>query len=512
MIELDTLDYLFISNKNPEDFPDYQLVESCTELDPRLNGVFVFYEKADSLDMYDSIVSEGTLNSMHCGLLFKRKPLSALNILLRKEDFYYFTELFVEKYGSIEGIFQYLNKDELDKRAMLENERFSKKPDVGDSGEPLAKENEALDGESLVNVGAADESLAKEDEVQEDDLRETPEQSLVIEGEGNQHNLSVSQKEMQDLDESTAVKDSNETSEQSTEELKPQTAEQSTEELEQSTERQSTEESPEQSTENLEQSTKEQSTEVLEQPTEEQSTEDLEHPTEETPEQSSSENPTNKALEDKAIDLIALRLFGNLKELIVEHDLKQYSETQKDFEDTVQTIVEMVYSNVSNNLGDIVKKSVEDVYSRLREEAGPEHEDLDEEKLKSILQDILKVYFTDNYSNNYLEKLLDCVLDIQESCKLYNEKLSEDLGTLRKNIEPKLNNVADKLEGLDRRFDDFDSKTSVLQKGVDTETDIVLRSAEYLLKIREELNDISALVEKLQTQFSDAFAVEDDLI
>ena len=102
------LEYLQIANKQLE-IP-ITVVEDCADFSQDLAGVYVYFENEDKFNIMDKIVALGTIEATHCSQLFEQAPVEAYKILLKRSGWNSFTEYFINKFGSINEIFAYLNK------------------------------------------------------------------------------------------------------------------------------------------------------------------------------------------------------------------------------------------------------------------------------------------------------------------------------------------------------------------------------------------------------------------
>ena len=106
------LEYLQIANKQLE-IP-ITVVEDCADFSQDLAGVYVYFENEDKFNIMDKIVALGTIEATHCSQLFEQAPVEAYKILLKRSGWNSFTEYFINKFGSINEIFAYLNKGNTD--------------------------------------------------------------------------------------------------------------------------------------------------------------------------------------------------------------------------------------------------------------------------------------------------------------------------------------------------------------------------------------------------------------
>lgn len=117
------LEYLQIANKQLE-IP-ITVVEDCADFSQDLAGVYVYFENEDKFNIMDKIVALGTIEATHCSQLFEQAPVEAYKILLKRSGWNSFTEYFINKFGSINEIFAYLNKDNTDALAHEQQDFFT---------------------------------------------------------------------------------------------------------------------------------------------------------------------------------------------------------------------------------------------------------------------------------------------------------------------------------------------------------------------------------------------------
>lgn len=117
------LDYLQITNKQLE-IP-ITVVEDCADFSQNLAGVYVYFENEDKFNIMDKIVALGTIEATHCSQLFEQAPVEAYKILLKRSGWNSFTEYFINKFGSINEIFAYLNKGNTDALAQEQQDFFT---------------------------------------------------------------------------------------------------------------------------------------------------------------------------------------------------------------------------------------------------------------------------------------------------------------------------------------------------------------------------------------------------
>ena len=117
------LEYLQITNKQLE-IP-ITVVEDCADFSQDLAGVYVYFENEDKFNIMDKIVALGTIEATHCSQLFEQAPVEAYKILLKRSGWNSFTEYFINKFGSINEIFAYLNKGNTDALAHEQQDFFT---------------------------------------------------------------------------------------------------------------------------------------------------------------------------------------------------------------------------------------------------------------------------------------------------------------------------------------------------------------------------------------------------
>lgn len=117
------LEYLQIANKQLE-IP-ITVVEDCADFSQDLAGVYVYFENEDKFNIMDKIVVLGTIEATHCSQLFEQAPVEAYKILLKRSGWNSFTEYFINKFGSINEIFAYLNKGNTDALAHEQQDFFT---------------------------------------------------------------------------------------------------------------------------------------------------------------------------------------------------------------------------------------------------------------------------------------------------------------------------------------------------------------------------------------------------
>ena len=101
------------------------VVEDCADFSQDLAGVYVYFENEDKFNIMDKIVALGTIEATHCSQLFEQAPVEAYKILLKRSGWNSFTEYFINKFGSINEIFVYLNKSNTDALAQEQQDFFT---------------------------------------------------------------------------------------------------------------------------------------------------------------------------------------------------------------------------------------------------------------------------------------------------------------------------------------------------------------------------------------------------
>lgn len=101
------------------------VVEDCADFSQDLAGVYVYFENEDKFNIMDKIVALGTIEATHCSQLFEQAPVEAYKILLKRSGWNSFTEYFINKFGSINEIFVYLNKGNTDALAQEQQDFFT---------------------------------------------------------------------------------------------------------------------------------------------------------------------------------------------------------------------------------------------------------------------------------------------------------------------------------------------------------------------------------------------------
>lgn len=160
------LEYLQIANKQLE-IP-ITVVEDCADFSQDLAGVYVYFENEDKFNIMDKIVVLGTIEAIHCSQLFEQAPVEAYKILLKRSGWNSFTEYFINKFGSINEIFAYLNKGNTDALAHEQQDFFT-----GAQEEDLTEDD--------VNTVAQDATI----ESSEDDNTTLAQETSEGDSEGN---------------------------------------------------------------------------------------------------------------------------------------------------------------------------------------------------------------------------------------------------------------------------------------------------------------------------------------
>lgn len=160
------LEYLQIANKQLE-IP-ITVVEDCADFSQDLAGVYVYFENEDKFNIMDKIVALGTIEAIHCSQLFEQAPVEAYKILLKRSGWNSFTEYFINKFGSINEIFAYLNKGNTDALAHEQQDFFT-----GAQEEDLTEDD--------VNTAAQDATI----ESSEDDNTTLAQETSEGDSEGN---------------------------------------------------------------------------------------------------------------------------------------------------------------------------------------------------------------------------------------------------------------------------------------------------------------------------------------
>lgn len=144
------------------------VVEDCADFSQDLAGVYVYFENEDKFNIMDKIVALGTIEAIHCSQLFEQAPVEAYKILLKRSGWNSFTEYFINKFGSINEIFAYLNKGNTDALAHEQQDFFT-----GAQEEDLTEDD--------VNTVAQDATI----ESSEDDNTTLAQETSEGDSEGN---------------------------------------------------------------------------------------------------------------------------------------------------------------------------------------------------------------------------------------------------------------------------------------------------------------------------------------
>ena len=139
------LEYLQIANKQLE-IP-ITVVEDCADFSQDLAGVYVYFENEDKFNIMDKIVALGTIEATHCSQLFEQAPVEAYKILLKRSGWNSFTEYFINKFGSINEIFVYLNKGNTDALAQEQQDFFTdaQEEDLTEEGATTVAQDAAIE-------------------------------------------------------------------------------------------------------------------------------------------------------------------------------------------------------------------------------------------------------------------------------------------------------------------------------------------------------------------------------
>lgn len=183
---MNPLDYLKITNKDPGD--SVVIIESCRDFNPVMSNVAVYYDKDDSVNIANAILEPKTITSRHCCDLFKKKPISALRVVLKQHGKKSFTEYFIEKYGSVEAIFEYLNKKEIDRQSAYQNRNY---------------------GESFINNDAS--SKKESVSVEEGDVEKVIFTKVEMEEQSTEMMRNLPEENITEEDNKTEIKEDNKT-------------------------------------------------------------------------------------------------------------------------------------------------------------------------------------------------------------------------------------------------------------------------------------------------------------
>lgn len=156
------LEYLQITNKQLE-IP-ITVVEDCADFSQDLAGVYVYFENEDKFNIMDKIVALGTIEATHCSQLFEQAPVEAYKILLKRSGWNSFTEYFINKFGSINEIFVYLNKGNTDALAQEQQNFFT-----GTQEEDLTEEDVTTVAQDATIESSEDDDTTLAQETSESD-------------------------------------------------------------------------------------------------------------------------------------------------------------------------------------------------------------------------------------------------------------------------------------------------------------------------------------------------------
>lgn len=156
------LEYLQIANKQLE-IP-ITVVEDCADFSQDLAGVYVYFENEDKFNIMDKIVALGTIEATHCSQLFEQAPVEAYKILLKRSGWNSFTEYFINKFGSINEIFAYLNKGNTDALAHEQQDFFT-----GAQEEDLTEEDTTVVAQDATIESSEDDDTTLAQETSEGD-------------------------------------------------------------------------------------------------------------------------------------------------------------------------------------------------------------------------------------------------------------------------------------------------------------------------------------------------------
>ena len=156
------LEYLQITNKQLE-IP-ITVVEDCADFSQDLAGVYVYFENEDKFNIMDKIVALGTIEATHCSQLFEQAPVEAYKILLKRSGWNSFTEYFINKFGSINEIFVYLNKGNTDALAQEQQDFF-----IDAQEEDLTEEDTTVVAQDATIESSEDDDVTLAQETSEGD-------------------------------------------------------------------------------------------------------------------------------------------------------------------------------------------------------------------------------------------------------------------------------------------------------------------------------------------------------
>lgn len=158
------LEYLQIANKQLE-IP-ITVVEDCADFSQDLAGVYVYFENEDKFNIMDKIVALGTIEATHCSQLFEQAPVEAYKILLKRSGWNSFTEYFINKFGSINEIFAYLNKGNTDALAHEQQDFFTgaQEEDLTEDDVNTVAQNTTIESSEDDNTTLAQETSESDSE------------------------------------------------------------------------------------------------------------------------------------------------------------------------------------------------------------------------------------------------------------------------------------------------------------------------------------------------------------
>ena len=140
------------------------VVEDCADFSQDLAGVYVYFENEDKFNIMDKIVALGTIEATHCSQLFEQAPVEAYKILLKRSGWNSFTEYFINKFGSINEIFVYLNKGNTDALAQEQQDFFT-----GAQEEDLTEEDTTVVAQDATIESSEDDDTTLVQETSESD-------------------------------------------------------------------------------------------------------------------------------------------------------------------------------------------------------------------------------------------------------------------------------------------------------------------------------------------------------
>ena len=140
------------------------VVEDCADFSQDLAGVYVYFENEDKFNIMDKIVALGTIEATHCSQLFEQAPVEAYKILLKRSGWNSFTEYFINKFGSINEIFVYLNKGNTDALAQEQQDFF-----IDAQEEDLTEEDTTVVAQDATIESSEDDDVTLAQETSEGD-------------------------------------------------------------------------------------------------------------------------------------------------------------------------------------------------------------------------------------------------------------------------------------------------------------------------------------------------------